>query len=128
MNVLLTENYSYELEGDGNTLEQVMVSSRSTGTRVNTQTLTIVLKKMSAADAAEFNLLCASFAQAVIKTRNGDYIALGVTEGMDWSVTATTGGAPTDLVGYTITGVAIEPVLAPFLDAATQTAFLAVTV
>ena len=127
MNVGLTANFSYALEGDGSTLEQAVVSDRNTGTRVNTQTVTIVLKKMTALDAAEFNLLAASNAHCVVKDRAGNYHALGITEGMDWSVTATTGGAKTDHQGYTIVGVATEAQLAPLLDSSTQTAFLAVT-
>ena len=128
MNVALTANYSYELEGDGSTLEQAMVSDRNTGTRTNTQTLTVSLKKMTAVDSAEFNILCASFAQAVVKDRNGNYVALGVTEGMDWNITASTGGAKTDLSGFTLVGTAVESEFAPFLDSATVTAFEAVTV
>ena len=127
MNVALTANYSYALEGDGSTLEQVMVSDRNTGTRTCVQTLTVVLKKMTALDMAEFNLLAASNAQVVVKTRANDYMALGITEGMDWSITASTGGAKTDLSGYTITGVATEAQFAPILDAATVTAFTTVT-
>ena len=47
---------------------------------------------------------------------------------MDWTVTASTGGAMGDLSGYTIVGTAQESKLAPTLDAATITAFEAVTV
>ena len=83
---------------------------------------------MTAVDSAEFNILCASFAQAVVKDRNGNYVALGVTEGMDWNITASTGGAKTDLSGFTLVGTAVESEFAPFLDSATVTAFEAVTV
>tara|TARA_R110000772_G_scaffold33245_2_gene81005 strand:+ start:1511 stop:2029 length:519 start_codon:yes stop_codon:yes gene_type:complete len=127
MNVALTANFSYALQGDGSTLEQAMVSDKSTGTRVNTQTITVVLNKMTALDAAEFNLLAASNAQCVVKDRAGNYHALGITEGMQWNVTATTGGAKTDASGYTLVGIAQEAQLAPILDSATTTAFLAVT-
>jgi len=127
MNVALTANFSYALQGDGSTLEQAMVSDKNTGTRVNTQTITVVLNKMTALDAAEFNLLAASNAQCVCKDRAGNYHALGITEGMQWNVTATTGGAKTDASGYTLVGVAQEAQLAPILDSATTTAFLAVT-
>ena len=61
MNAALTAAYKFELEGDGNTLEESMVGDRNTGTRVNTQTLTIVLKNMDAATSAEFNLLVAGY-------------------------------------------------------------------
>ena len=127
MNVALTANFSYALQGDGSTLEQAMVSDKNTGTRVNTQTITVVLNKMTALDAAEFNLLAASNAQCVVKTRQGLYHALGITEGMQWNVTANTGGSKTDATGYTLVGVAQEAQLAPILDSATTTAFLAVT-
>ena len=127
MNAALTANFSYALEGDGSTLEQAMVSDKNTGTRVNTQTITVVLNKMSAADAAEFNLLAASSAQCVVKTRSGDYHALGITDGVQWNITGSTGGAKSDANGYTLVGVAQESKLAPILDASTVTAFLAVT-
>ena len=128
MNVLLIANYSYALVGDANILEQSMVGERINGTRVNTQTLTVVLPQMSAADSAEFNLLAASYAQCVVKTRKGQYLAIGIDDGIDWTIVANTGGAKTDLNGYTITGVSTTSELAPELDQATTDAFLAVTV
>ena len=126
MNASLTAAYAYPLEGDGNTLEQSMVSDRNTGTRVNTQTLTIVLKNMDAAANAEFNLLAAGYPQAVVVDRNGNYIALGLDDGIDFTVVSSTGGAKTDMNGYTLTGVSTTSELAPQLDDSTQTAFLAV--
>ena len=120
--------YSYELENDGNTLSQAMVGDLNSGTRVNTQTATFVLPGMSVEDSAEFNLLAASGAQAVVKTRNGDYLALGNRAGLNWSITSDTGGAANDANGYTVVGVAQENTLAPYLDAATVTAFLLLVV
>jgi hypothetical protein len=58
--------------------------------------------------------------------RNGNYIALGLDDGIDFTVVASTGGAKTDGNMYTLTGVATTKDLAPFLDSATQTSFLAV--
>lgn len=126
MNVALTAAYKFELEGDGNTLEESMVGDRNTGTRVNTQTLTIVLKKPDAATNAQFNLLTAGFPQAVVKDRNGNYRAIGIDDGIDFTIVESTGGAKSDLSGYTLTGVSTTGTLAPFLDSATQSAFLAV--
>ena len=126
MNAALTSAYKFELEGDGNTLEESMVGDRNTGTRVNTQTLTISLKKMDAASSAEFNLLVAGYPQAVIVDRNGNYIALGLDDGIDFTVVAQSGGAKTDMNGYVLTGVSTVSELAPHLDASTQTAFEAV--
>jgi hypothetical protein len=126
MNVALTAAFSYPLEGDGNTLDQSIVGDRNTGTRVNTQTLTVVLKQMDAATNAEFNLLVAGYPQAVVVDRNGNYIALGLDDGIDFTVVASTGGAKTDMNGYTLTGVSTVSELAPHLDSATITAFEAV--
>ena len=128
MNVLLDEAFAFPLEGDGNTLEQSMVGDRNTGSKVNTQTLTTVLKSMDAAANAQFNLLVAGYPQAVVVDRNGNHIALGLDDGIDFTVVASTGGAKSDMNGYTLTGVSTCKDLAPFLDSATQTAFKALEV
>ena len=125
INAALTTVYAYDLENDGNTLVENMPGDLNSGTRVNTQTLQIVLPFMTVADSAEFNLLAASNAQAVIKTRNGDYLALGLRAGMNWTIESATGGGAGDLTGYTVTGTCQENKLAPYLDATTITAFLA---
>ena len=121
----ITEVFEFELEGDGNTLEQSMVSDRNTGTTVNTQTLNAVFKKMDAVTSAQFNLLAYGYPQAVVKDRNGKYHAIGIDDGIDFTVVGSTGGAKTDLNGYTITGVSTTGALAPILDSATVTALLA---
>ncbi len=125
INAGLTEVFKYELEGDGNTLEQSMVGDRNTSTKVNTQTLTTILKKMDAATNAELNLLVAGYPQAVVEDRNGKLHALALDDGMDFTVVGSTGGAKTDMNGYTLTGVATTRDLAPILDDATATAFKA---
>ena len=51
VNVGLTQVYKFELEGDGNTLEESMPSDRNAGTTVNTQTLTFLLKKIDVQNA-----------------------------------------------------------------------------
>jgi hypothetical protein len=126
MNGALTAAYKFELEGDGNTLEESMVGDRQTGSRVNTQTLTISLKKMDAATSAEFNLLVAGYPQAVVVDRNGNHIALGLDDGIDFTVVAQSGGAKTDMNGYVLTGVSTTSELAPHLDASTISAFEAI--
>lgn len=125
INAALTTVYEYELEGDGNTLEESLVSDKNTGTSVNTQTVVAIMKKISATKGAEFNLLAYNFPQVVIADRNGVYHCIAITDGMDFTIAQTTGGAKTDLNGYTITGVAEEGSLSPKMDAATITAFLA---
>lgn len=126
MNVLLTEAYKYELEGDLNTLVQDMVSDRNSGTTVNTQTIVAALKQIDAATSAEFNLLAKGFPMAVIEDRNGNFLAIGIDDGIDFQVNQQSGGAKTDMNGYTITGVSTVGELAPRLDDTTRDAFLAV--
>jgi len=123
VNAAITTVYVYEIEGTLNTLVEDQVSNVDTGSTVNTQTLSITLRKQDAATSAEFNLLTYGNAQAVIKDRNGIYHALGYSEGLNWSVNSQTGGNYTDLNGYTVTGTATEGSLSPKLDAATITAF-----
>jgi len=113
------------LEGDGNTLVQDLVPDRNTGTRVNTQTLTVVLKKISAQDSANLNFVSSGFPMAVVKDRNGIYHAVGIDDGIDFTIQEATGGAKTDMNGYTLTGVSTTGTLAPKLDSSTVTAFLA---
>lgn len=125
INAGLTEVFKYELEGDGNTLEQSMEGSRLTGSRVNTQTLTTVLKKIDAATNAELNLMVAGYPQVVVEDRNGKLHALALDDGMDFTAVSSTGGAKADMNGYTLTGVATTSTLAPILDDATATAFKA---
>ena len=124
INASITAVWEYPLMGDTNTLEQSMVGESANYTRVNTQTLSIQLPKMSVADSAEFNILAASFAMCVVKDRVGNYHALGITDGMDWTVVGATGGAKTDANGWTITATAQEAKLAPMLDTATIAAML----
>jgi hypothetical protein len=61
----------------------------------------------------------------VVKDRNGIYHAIGIDDGIDFTVVQTSGGAKTELNGYTLTGVSTTGSLSPKLDAATITAFLA---
>lgn len=122
INAAITTVYEYELEGDGNTLVENMVSDRNTGTTVNTQTLTVVLKKIDAATSAEMNLVAKGYPCAVVKDRNGVYHAIGIDDGIDFTIDSATGGAKTDLNGYTLTGVSTTGSLSPKLDAATITA------
>lgn len=125
INPLLTEVFAYDLVGDANILLQSMVGDRNTGTSPNTQTLTLALNKITKEDNNQFNLLVYGYPQAVVKDRMGNYHVVGLTDGIDFTVSPTTGGAKADFNGYNLTGTAIESQLAPLLDEATITAFLA---
>lgn len=126
MNVGITVAYEYDLEGNGHILDEQLVPNRDNGTRLNTQTITAVLQKIDAATSAEMNLLAAGTPQAVVLDRNGNYFAVGITDGIDFTVAVNTGSAKEDLNGYTLTGISTEVLIAPILDSATVTAFLAV--
>ena len=128
LNVGLTEVFEYDIVGDGNTLVENMVSDRNTGTTVNTQTMTINLIGIDAATGVQMNLLAYGFPIAVIKDRNGIYHCVGISEGIDFTVDQNTGGARTDLSGYTLTGVSTEVALSPKMDATTVTDFEALVV
>ena len=125
INVDLTDVFEYELEGDGNNVAESLVPDRNTGTTVNTQTQTYVLKKIDAVTSQQMNLLAYGFPMAVVKDRNGIYHAVGIDDGIDFTVAQTTGGAKTELNGYTLTGVSTTGALSPKLDSSTVTAFLA---
>jgi len=125
INPLLTTVFEYELEGDGNSVSESEVPDRNTGTTVNTQTSTFVLKKIDAVTSAQMNLLAYGFPMAVVKDRNGIYHAIGIDDGIDFTVVQSTGGAKAELNGYTLTGVSTSGSLSPKLDTATIAAFLA---
>ena len=111
---------------DGNTLEEVTVADRNTGTRVNTQTLVLALKKQDLNTAIEIDAIAAGRPVVVVQDRNDNYKVLGITEGMNLtSGSAASGGAKADFNGYNLTLVAEENATAPFLDSATVTALLA---
>ncbi len=125
INPLLLEVFSFELEGDGNNVSESLVSDRNAGTSLNTQTITTVLKKIDAVTSAQMNLLAYSFPMAVVKDRNGIYHAIGIDDGIDFTVVQSTGGAKNELNGYTLTGVSTSGSLSPKLNDATVTDFLA---
>lgn len=125
INPLVTVAYEYEITGDVHNLAQDFVKSRDNGTSVNTQTITAILQKMDSTTSNELKKLVQGRTVVVLKDRNGDYVACGLDDGVDFSVNASTGSAKADLNGYTLTGVSTVKEFAPTLDATTITAFLA---
>jgi len=126
IDVALTTVYKWDLLADGNTLEEAMVADTATGTRVNTQTLNLVIKKQDFATAEQIDLVAAGRPVVIVQDRNDNYKVLGLSEGMNLtSGSATTGGAKADFNGYNLTLESTEGSYAPYLDAATVTALLA---
>jgi len=116
INPLLTEVFEYEIEGDGNNIVESLVSDRNTGTSVNTQTSTVTLKKIDATTSQQLNLLAYGFPMMVVIDRNGVGHAIGIDDGIDFTVAQNTGGAKTEMNGYTLTGVSTTGSLSPKLD------------
>ena len=55
MNVALTENFEYDLVGDGQVLTESKPSDRSAGTSINTQTITAILQGLDKDTSNELN-------------------------------------------------------------------------
>lgn len=125
INPLLTAVFEFDLVGDGHPFAENMVGDRNTSTAINTQTITAILPKQDATSSVNLTELTKGYSQAVVLDRNGVYHAVGIDDGIDWTVAATTGGAKGDLNGYTLTGTSTTAALSPKLDTDTITAFLA---
>ncbi len=125
-NASLTTCYKYEVQGDGNTFTQSVAVDKKTGTKVNTQTLVGQLKEIEAETNVELDKLGVIQIGGVVKDYNGKYYWFA-KDGVNVTATieAVTGGARTDFNGYNVTLVAETLELAPELDSATITAFLA---
>ena len=118
--------YKYEIQGDGNTFTQSSVTDKKVGTKVCTQTLVGQLKQINAATNVQLDSLSSTEIGGVVKDYNGKYYwfakdGVNVTS----TIESVTGGARTDFNGYNVTLVAETLELAPVLDSATVTAFLA---
>jgi hypothetical protein len=116
--------HEYKIDGDGNNVSESLVSDRNTGTTVNTQTTTIVLQGIDSATSSQMNLIAYSQPIAVVKDRNGIFHAIGIDDGIDFTVVQSSGGVKTELNGYTLTGVSTTGSFSPKLDTATTAAFL----
>jgi hypothetical protein len=119
----LTTVYKYETLAEANTFDQAIIGSRENGTRVNTQTLTAVLKKQDAATHAEIDAIVAGRPVVIVRDNNNNYHVAGISEGMEVTgSTIGTGGAKADFNGYNLTLSAQENEIAPLMDASTITA------
>lgn len=120
--------YPFELRSDSNILSESLVSDKNNGTTVNTQTLTLALKRQDSDTALEVNLMAYGHPIVVVKDANGEYRVVGLKDGLDLTASdITTGGARADFNGYNLTFTGQEAELAPYLDSATITALLSKT-
>ena len=112
------EVFKFELRGDNNMFEEANESSRDNGTSFWTQTGTVVLKKQDAATQKELKLLSYGRPHVLIEDYNGNFRLAGAQNGVEFSVSTSTGGAMGDLNGYNITFEGKETTPALFVDSA----------
>jgi hypothetical protein len=123
----VTSLYKYQLKGT-NTFDQVITTSRENGTSFVEQTLSVVLKKQDAATHKTVKLLSYGRPNIVVKTRNNQFFLAGLEHGMELTTANVSNGtAMGDLVGYTLTFVGTEKILANLLDATTEAGLIGST-
>ncbi len=121
----LTVTYDYVLNGNTNTFNETSTADNSAGTTTYAQELILHLKKQTKASANEIHLLLKARPIWVVKTRNGDYQVVGLTDGTNGTGVTNSGGAKEEFNGYDLTFTATETEPAPYLDSSTVTAFIA---
>jgi hypothetical protein len=128
MNVALTAAYKYVNGSDANTFTDVLLADKKTGNSVATQTLVYQLNKIKGATNLELTKLAQGKMSGVLKDNAGVYHWVGAEKGFNVSanVEAVSGGGTNDVSGYNVTLISENKALAPTLDAATVTAFLAI--
>jgi len=116
----VTSLYKYQLKGT-NTFDQVITTSRENGTSFVEQTLSVVLKKQDAATHKTVKLLSYGRPNIIVKTRNNQFFLAGLEHGMELTTANVSNGAQMgDLVGYNLTFVGTEKILANLLDTTTE--------
>jgi hypothetical protein len=117
----VTSLFKYQLKGT-NTFDQVITTSRENGTSFVEQTLSVVLKKQDAATHKTVKLLSYGRPNIIIKTRNNQFFLAGLEHGMELTTANVSNGvAMSDMVGYTLTFVGTEKILANLLDCTGET-------
>ncbi len=118
--------YKYELKSTENTFEQTINSDRNAGTTFFTQTLNVKLKKQDIATSKNVKLLSYGMPHVVLQTNSGQFFLMGLNHGADVTAgTLSSGGAMGDFNGYSLTFEAQEECYANFLNAATESAMVA---
>lgn len=127
IDIALTTVYKYDLTTNTSSFDEAVIGSKDNGTRVNTQTLNLVLTKQDVATHQEIDSIVAGRPVVIVQDRNNIYHVAGITQGMETTgSTIGTGANSGDFNGYNITLSAQENGLAPLLDAATITALQAI--
>ena len=125
IDVSITEVFKYELLNDGNTFIETFTADQNAGTSIYEQVLTLALKKQTLASANELDLLVKGRPIVVVEDRMGNYKVAGISDGTVITGDLQSGGAKAEFNGINLTVTATETSPAPYLDSATETAFLA---
>ena len=121
----VTEVFKYELLNDGNTFIETFTADQNAGTSIYEQVLTLALKKQTLASANELDLLVKGRPIVVVEDRMVNYKVAGISDGTVITGDLQSGGAKAEFNGINLTVTATETSPAPYLDSATETAFLA---
>ena len=114
--------YKFELKG-ANSFEQVINSSRDAGTSFVEQTLVVALKKQDAATHKLVKMLAYGRPHVVVRNRNNQFFLAGLERGMELTTANVSNGtAMGDMVGYNLTFVGQEKILANVLNCSTEAA------
>lgn len=115
----------YPFEVAKNTGSFVESTSTANGMLMHTQTVTLVLQKMTSVKRKQLELLAANRSLVIfVQDKNNKIWMVGRQFGAELTtIEATSGSAGADLNGYTVTFVAEEPVAAEALEAYTTTPF-----
>ena len=110
--------YEYDLVGSANTYSETFASNEDAGTSTSEQTLTIQLPKLDKRTSKELKLILWGRPHVVVEDNNGNQFVVGLENGVTGSIDAGTGGAMSDLNGYTLTLTGREKEFASFLTSA----------
>ena len=125
IDVGVTAVYGYDLLNDGNTFAEAFEQDINAGTSTYIQTVTLALKKQSKLFAQELALIVKARPIAVVLDRMDNYKIVGISDGTVSSGSLESGGAKNEFNGINLVLTATETEPAPYLDATTVTAFIA---
>jgi len=109
--------FQYDLKGNANTYTEAITKQVDNGTASFVQTLQFTLPKLTKSASKELKLLMYGSPHVVVQDYNDNYLLMGLINGADiTSGGMVTGGARSDLSGWTITMTAEEQTSANFLD------------
>lgn len=116
--------YKFFLKNDANTYSEEIASDTNTGTTVYTGTLTLTLPVLDRETRDQVKLLAMGQSHIFIEMYDGKKLLMGSEFGAYLTGgTIATGGARTDMSGYTLTLTSMERRPIVFVDATGSTAY-----